>query len=63
MSRFFAIIVVFGSMSDERRTVPGRVAVGGVDIVGTGMSSPSSSPFSSSSCSRLVTYFLRKIAN
>ena len=47
--------VMLGSMPEERRPVPGRVAVGAVDIVGTGMSSPSSSPLSSSSRSKWVT--------
>ena len=42
-------------MPDERRPVPSRVAAWAVDIVGTGMSSPSSSPFSSNSRSSWVT--------
>ena len=47
--------VTFGSTPEERRPVPRRVAVGVVDIVGTGMSSLSSSPLSSSSRSKCVT--------
>ena len=41
MSGFFAIVAGnVWSMPEERRPVPCRVAVGAVDIVGTGMSSP-----------------------
>ena len=45
-------------MPEEMRPVPGRVAVGEADIVGTGMSSPLSSPLSSSSRSSWVTISL-----
>ena len=39
----------------ERRLLPGRNANGALEMVGTGMWSPSSSPFSSSSHSMCVT--------